>query len=64
MYTGYLLFTMNKIEEYKQSMMHLQDAMDVINGKWKLIILLDQIKYSSRCHRKKRATKQTSMKGV
>ena len=40
MYTGYLLFTMKKIEEYKQSMMHLRDAMDVINGKWKLIILL------------------------
>jgi DNA-binding HxlR family transcriptional regulator len=31
---------MKKIEEYKQSMMHLRDAMDVINGKWKLIILL------------------------
>lgn len=41
MYTGYpFVTTMKKIEEYKQSLRHLRDALDIINGKWKLIILL------------------------
>ena len=31
---------MTKIEEYKQSLRHLRDALDIISGKWKLIILL------------------------
>jgi DNA-binding HxlR family transcriptional regulator len=35
-----MLPAMKKIEEYKQSIIHLRDALDIINGKWKLIILL------------------------
>ncbi|MHA4811425.1 winged helix-turn-helix transcriptional regulator [Flavitalea flava] len=31
---------MKKIEEYKQSIIHLRDAIEIISGKWKLIILL------------------------
>ena len=31
---------MKKIEEYKQSIIHLRDALDIINGRWKLIILM------------------------
>jgi DNA-binding HxlR family transcriptional regulator len=31
---------MKKIEEYKQGVIYLRDAIEIISGKWKLIILL------------------------